>query len=254
MSQSRSCRIAYTGPEPPPRELRERVYWVPLLTVEPVKGASRELLKARHRGGPKLIVVTSPRTPRFLALDAIEHGVYQELRKLVEESVVAAVGPFTLREAERLLGAPNKKIVPGYWSVESLAGELLDRGERYSIALVLRASSPSPSYKKLMEALGSIAGAVEEVIVYRNTPLRSNAELLAGMIREGLVDVIAVSSPLQARLLAEALHGEQPRAGLAVIGRATRRAVEEAGLKAGVEAQEPSVAALMEAASLLCRS
>ena len=249
------CRIAYTGPEPPPMQPPgARVYWVPLVSVEPVRGASVELLREAPSGGGALLVVTSPRAPRLLALDALEHGVYEAVRGLVESSAVAAVGPSTLGEAERLLGRPGEAVVPEYWSVEALAEALEASGRRYPKAIVLRAARPSPSYPRLLEALRAVAGGLAEVLVYRNPVLRGNAELLAGAVEAGLVDVVALSSPSQARALAEALGGGRPRARIAVIGRATRRALEALGLKAEAEPPRPGLGALLEAAARLCEA
>jgi len=248
----RPCRIVYTGPEPPPRP-REgaAAAWLPLVSVEPVEGASLELLAAAPREGETLLVFTSPRAPRLLALDALRHGVYGEVRGLAEASDFAAVGPATMGEAEALLGAPRSRVLPEYWSVESLARALRGLPRRYATAVVLRASNPSPSYGALLEALAGLARRRVEVTVYRNTVLEGNAALLAGADRAGLVDVVAVSSPLQARALAAALRGP-PRARLAAIGRATRRALEGLGFTVAAEPRRPGVAALLEAAAGLC--
>ncbi len=237
----RGCRVLYTGPEPPPQAFQ--VHWLPLITLEPVKGASLEFLKAYRPGA--LVVVTSPRAPRLLILDAAEHRVACEVIDAFRSAVVAAVGRRTESEARRLLGAGRSFHAPGQ-TVESLAEAL--RGWS-GPAVVLRASNPSPSYERLLEALGSAS----EVVVYKNIVLRGNSLLAAELAAEGIVDVVALSSPLQAHAMAEGLSGRRPASRIAVIGPSTAEAARRALGVEPVEAREPSVRALLEAAVEACR-
>jgi len=143
------------------------------------------------------------------------------------------------------LGEPEGSVVPGEWSVEALATELEKLAPR--AAVVVRAETPSPSYAKLRRAL---PGAVE-VVAYRNTVLQANAELAVSMAEHRLVDVIALTSPLQARAL-EPYKGSLSKVKIAAIGGATMRVLAEMGLNHVVVPPRPSISALIDEATRTC--
>ncbi len=239
------CRILFTGPDPPPKDSQGEgveVGWLPLISIEPVGGSSLKLLEALEPGG--LVVVTSPRTPRFLVLDALAQGVLGEVLRAFRYVTVAVVGERTGGEVRRLLGA-EKLIVASGGTVESLASTLAGMNVEHSI--ILRASTPSQSYERLREV---VRGA-REVVVYRNRALDANARLLGETARRGLVDVVALSSPLQARALKHS--GGLGGVRIVAIGPPTARAVEEVlGVKP-IVAERPSIQLRLAEAVGACR-
>ena len=239
------CRILFTGPDPPPNAgLGEgvEVRWLPLIALEPVAGCSLRLLEALEPGG--LVVVTSPRTPRFLILDAIARGVLGEVLRAFRGATVTVVGERTSWEVRRFLGADRVIVAPGQ-TVESLASTLAGMDARSPV--LLRASTPSPSYERLREVL---RGA-REVVVYHNRVIQGNARLLGEAARRGLVDVVALSSPLQAKALK--YSGSLGEVRVAAIGPPTARAVEEVLGIRPIVAEKPSIELLLSVASNACR-
>ncbi|MCE4601813.1 MAG: uroporphyrinogen-III synthase [Desulfurococcales archaeon] len=217
------CKLLFMGPDSPPRGPGYEALWIPLIAIEPVEGSSLKLLDLLRPGD--VVVFTSPRAPRILALDAIKHGVYDKLARIVRDSVVGVVGPSTLRSLYSYLGKPRMLVMPrGGYTVRALASTLASLGlERVVVA---RAAIASPI---LGEVLSSSDVEIVKVTVYRNKPLSGNAGVAAGLIRDGVVDYALFTSPMQARLVSPRIG--KPRAGLAAIGPETGKVLEEHGLQ-----------------------
>jgi uroporphyrinogen-III synthase len=240
-------------PEPPPSAGGPQHVWIPLIRLEPVQGSSKAFLDAlESSGGRVAVVATSPRSPRILALDAAALGLYCRLLEAVRSrsAVGVASGPSTAGALKRYLGVADV-IEPPEPGVEG-AARILSSLQPLDAAIVLRASEPSRSYRALIEAAVKAAERVYEVTVYVNLPLEANAEAAAALALQGLVDVVALSSPLQASLLAERLGGE-PRAAVAAIGRPTAEEAERRGLRVDAVAPRPGMRELVETAVSLCR-
>ncbi len=237
------CRLLFMGPDNPPRGPGYEAVWIPLIAVEPVEGSSRELLS--QAGPGDVIVFTSPRAPRILALDAVKQGIYADIAELVRRSTVGVVGPSTLKSLHAHLGKPRSIVMPpnGY-TVRALASTLV--GMKPDRVVAARASRASPI---LGEVLASSGVELVEVAVYRNEPLLGNAAVTASLIASGSVDYALFTSPMQATLVAPRLHGLKTR--LAAIGPETGRVLDAHGLRYFMP-KEYTIKSLISAAMSRC--
>ncbi|MEB3862343.1 MAG: uroporphyrinogen-III synthase [Desulfurococcales archaeon] len=237
------CRLLFMGPDSPPRGPGYEAVWIPLIAVEPVEGSSRELLS--QAGPGDVIVFTSPRAPRILALDAVKLGIYNDIVELVRRSTVGVVGPSTLKSLNSHLGKPRSIVMPpsGY-TVRALASTLASMNPGRVVAA--RASRASPI---LREVLASGGVELVEVTVYRNEPLPGNAAVAASLIAGGTVDYALFTSPMQATLVAPKLH--EPKARLAAIGPETGRVLEAHGLRYAMP-REYTLESLISATTSRC--
>lgn len=236
------CRLLFMGPDAPRAGGGFEPVWIPLISVEPVWGSSARLLSSLGEGS--VIVFTSPRGPRLLAMDAIASRAYDRVAEAIRGSTVAVVGPSTLQAVRTYLGEPARTIMPRVYTVRWLAEELARLRPRRAISL--RASNSSPA---LGEVLGREGIPLSEVVVYRNEPLHGNAPVAAGLIEDGRVDYALFTSPLQARLVAPLLSS--PRAGVLAIGPETGRMLSEYGVSYGAPAT-PNMGSLVSLALERC--
>lgn len=236
------CRIVYMGPEPPPDTSRASILWIPLIRIEPVKGASRHLASV----DAEVLVFTSPRAPRIMALDAIEHGVYDRVRRVIEGSQVAVVGPSTRDSLLTYLGRPRKLLMPERYTVEDLARLLA--GLKPSSIAAFRAEKASSSLHRI---LAEYRVGIREVKVYRNRPLTSNTLLVKAVVDRGLASIILYTSPMQVDMVAPLLEGLRGLVHIA-IGPATSAKLSKNNIP-HTTPEESTLNSLFQAASRICQ-
>ncbi len=156
---------------------------------------------------------------------------------------VAAVG----RQTARALGrrGVDADLVPETFSAEGLLEAFPSRlgGVRLLMPRAEVADETLPT------TLRSRGARVDIVVVYRNRLPRRGERELRGLLADGRVDCIALTSGSTAENLvamaggAEGLRG----AAIAVIGPVTRRAAERAGLAVDIEAETATVPDLVAA-------
>lgn len=145
---------------------------------------------------------------------------------------LAAVGPATAARLAADVRAPD--LVPAEATGAALAAALGPRvrGRR---VLVPR---PAEGRPELVEGLAQAGAEVVAVEAYRTAPAPPEALApLAGWLRAGEVDAVALASPSAARAVAAALgtqRGLLERALLAAIGPTTAEALRALGLSPGV--------------------
>lgn len=221
-----SCTALLLGPDPPPPRLGPcSTSWIPVVRAEPVAGCAGRLVGA---GRFDFVAFTSPRAPRFLALDARRSGLEGEVRSLLSKAVVGAVGPRTAREARESLGV--EPVVPARHTGEDLARLALSLGVRR--AAWVRGNVYNPGFESVMRG-----GGVEliEVEAYRVEVDWTAAERAA---REaGRHDFLVLTSPLIASAVLPRLE-KRPKRAVLIIGPTTLKRA----LDLGVESLEYCVA------------
>jgi uroporphyrinogen III methyltransferase/synthase len=159
---------------------------------------------------------------------------------------LAAIGPATAAALREYLLEPD--VIPAEYCSESLAAALKDRvaGQRVLLARADRGR------ELLREQLSSVA-IVEQVAVYSQIDaLDTNSEVL-GLLGEGKVDYVTVTSSNIARALAAALDPpsrariESGDTQLISISPVTSAAIRELGLPVAAEALEYTTAGIVDA-------
>ncbi len=236
------CRVVYMGPEPPPSTAGVTTLWIPLIRIEPLKEASRHLASV----DAEVLVFTSPRAPRIIALDAIEHGIYDRVRKTVEESRVAVVGPSTRDSLLAYLGKPRQLLMPDRYTIEDLA-RLLVELKPTSVA-TFRAENASPSLHRVLSWSGV---RIHEVKVYRNQPIVHNKLIVKAVVDKGLASMILYTSPMQVDLVAPLLGRLQGLVHIA-IGPATSARLSKNSIS-HITSKESTLSSLFQTASRVCQ-
>ncbi|MEB2837361.1 MAG: uroporphyrinogen-III synthase [Desulfurococcales archaeon] len=192
-----NCRALLLGPDPPPPRLGPcETLWVPLHAAIPVSASHARAVAAA--GASDYVALTSPRAARALAGDAASHGSLGLLREALASARVAAVGPVTAAEAERLLGARVQAVAEPHTG-EAL-GRLLLRLGAGRVAW-LRGDPAGSGLRRILLGAGV---ELVEVLVYRLVPTGRLGEALEAL---GSVDYVALTSPSIAEALAPGLRG-----------------------------------------------
>lgn len=182
----------------------------------------------------------------FTSANAVE--VFQQRRDpSLAPGRIAVIGPATARAAEE--AGLHVDLIPAKYVAESLAEALAPqvRGKRVLLVRAEQARDILPQTLKAAEADVTIATA------YRNqVPEGSVAELRRLFAaKENYPDAVTFTSASTARNLFELLQAaeiELPASvGLVSIGPITSEALRGLGLESGVEAAEPTLAALVDA-------
>ena len=160
---------------------------------------------------------------------------------------VAVVGQATVEALHRRLGV-RADFVPRRGDGESLARQMI---ETFAVAgsrcLLLRGDLAGDAVPRL---LGEAGAAAVEHTVYRTRPVDLLPEAALTALRERRVHWVTFTSSSTVRNMMGLLAGERdllhaPR--LASIGPMTSQAVREEGFSIAVEAEQPSIAAIVEA-------
>lgn len=154
---------------------------------------------------------------------------------------VACVGPGTARAAAEA-GIPVG-LVPEVFSGEALAEAMVEQQVQGARVLWPRASG---ARETLALRLRSAGAEVHDVVCYRTLPDLEAAAALASELERDPAHVLVFTSPSAVRSLAHAA-GKRPEAAVAVIGRVTAGAAEEAGWPVQIIPAEQSIPGLASA-------
>ena len=193
------------------------------------------------------IIFTSANGPKFLAKRFDELGV--ALGTLSKDTSILAVGPATAVAVEKHLGKTPDKVADKYMAegVVDLFEEQNVAGER---VLLARAKEGRDAIPKALMKMGA---AVDDVAVYRTTPLgREALRGVWGELEAGKIDMLTFtsSSALDGFMRAageETAKGWMSRARVASIGPATTAAAREWGVAPDVEAAESTIPGMARA-------
>jgi uroporphyrinogen III methyltransferase / synthase len=168
-------------------------------------------------------------------------GVPRRDTRFLGKIKIAAIGPGTAEELARF--HLNADVVPDEFRAEALA-ESINReatGQRF---LLIRASR---GREILAEQLAAAGGIVEQVVVYESTDIEQPDAEIAAQMAAGKIEWTTVTSSAIARSLVR-LFGESLRkTKLASISPITSGTLREAGLEPVVEAQEYTMAGVVNA-------
>ncbi len=217
------CRALLAGPDPPPPRLGPcKTVWTPVYEAVPIAGSAAQALSTIESA--EAVAFTSPRAPRFLAFDANSHGLAGRLRVLLQDSVVAAVGPTTAASVKYSLGV-KASIVPRIQTGSGLADALVNRGYR-KVAWV----RGYPAGRGLRDGLMRAGIDLAETIVYTLRPTGLEG-LAVQALKDGVVEYLVVTSPSIARLIAERLDAKDVCARIVAIGPTTARVLASEGMR-----------------------
>ena len=172
------------------------------------------------------------------------HALSRDARALAS-SHVAAIGRATAASLEG--HGLRADLVAANATAEGLIEALRDEKLAGTHALVPRAEGARP---ELLQFLADQGAAVTEVLLYRSVPPAESAALAKRLLAEQPVDIAVFTSSSTIKNLATMLDRDMSAlsgAIIATIGPATSNAVRELGLEVGVEAEEQSIPALVQA-------
>lgn len=163
-----------------------------------------------------------------------------DLRKLGRIRL-AAIGPGTAEELARY--HLKADLVPDEYRAEALADALAGQaaGRRFLLARASRGR------EVLAETLTAAGGNVQQVVVYRNMDVDQPEPRIAEAMRDGDVDWVTVTSSTIARSLHRLFGESLRRCRLASISPVTSATLRELGYEPAVEAQQYTMAGLVEA-------
>jgi uroporphyrinogen III methyltransferase/synthase len=215
----------------------------PMLQLTPPDDpAPLDAALARLEGYDELLF-TSANAVRFTAERAAARGV------ALADAVlrVVCVGPKTAQAALEA-GLPVHRVPPARFDADALlADRLADsevRGRRFLIPASDLARDVLPS------GLRAAGAEVDVVVAYANRPGDVDAGWLRGELVRGALDVLTFASPSAVRrfraLLDDAALAAARSCRIAAIGPLTARALDDAGLPAGIVARSATAAGLVE--------
>lgn len=193
------------------------------------------------------IIFTSANGPKFLAKRIADLGA--GLEAIPAETPVLAVGPATAAGVEKYLGRTPDKVAVKYVAegvVELFDGEDM-AGER---VLLARAKEGRDAVPKALTKMGA---TVDDVAVYRTTPLgRKALSEVWGELEGGKIDMLTFtsSSALNGFMRAageERAKGWMSRVCVASIGPATSATARKWGVAPDVEAAESTIPGIARA-------
>ena len=210
-------------------EIREPEDWTP------VDAAIRALDKYGW------IIFTSPNGPKFLEKRLANLGVSPG--SIPKETSVLAVGPVTVAAVENFLGRAPDKVAEKYVAegvVALFEGQDM-AGERVLLPRAKEGRDAIP------QALLKMGASVDDVAVYRTTPLgREALRDVWGELEAGKIDMLTFtsSSALDGFMVAageETAKGWMRRARVASIGPATTATARKWDVRPDVEAAESTI-------------
>ncbi|MDR1962113.1 MAG: uroporphyrinogen-III C-methyltransferase [Gracilibacteraceae bacterium] len=159
---------------------------------------------------------------------------------------LAAIGPQTARELERLL--LRVEALPEKYRAEDLARALTGKVRAGDRVLLPRADIARPYLAAELRAMGA---EVEEVTAYRTLRAGEDAAAVQRALRAGRIDAVTFTSSSTARGFAALVGGaeELGRAAAVSIGPITSAAARELGIPVAAEAEEYTIAGLVAALS-----
>lgn len=232
--------------------VRSRGGWpleAPTIAVrEGDRGALDAAVQEMAEGGFRALCLTSPNGVDAVATSARRVGL--DARVLAGVDLVACVGPGTAARLDARL-AVDADLVPDESTTAALAAVFPEGPGR---VLMPRADIATNELSEGLEAAGWTG---VEVAAYRTVRPPALPPPAAAALREGEVDLVAVTSSSTARNLAH-LAGDGPwRGGVVTIGPVTSATCREHGIEPTLQARrhdlEGLVAALCEAAEALPR-
>lgn len=150
---------------------------------------------------------------------------------------VCAVGPATAAELGTWGIRPD--CLPGKFTSDGIVDALASRGEIDGRAFLLPRSQVAG--EALPAAIRKLGGRCVEVSAYRALPVEESARAIAGLIADGGVDVVMLTSPSAVESYAKMLKRFSPRRKrgpiVAVIGPVTGQTARDRGLKVMIEAR-----------------
>ncbi|MCO6459683.1 MAG: uroporphyrinogen-III C-methyltransferase [Pirellulaceae bacterium] len=219
-------------------ELGADVLVQPAIFVEPPGDWSRVDSYLDNLGSFDWLVFSSANGVRFLLDRLLARGL--DLRHLAGVRL-AAMGPGTASELARY--HLQADLVPPQFRAESLADALRDEapGRRF---LLVRASR---GREVLADGLQAAGGLVEQIVVYQSRDVTDPDPTVAERMRQGKVDWITVTSSAIARSLANLFGAQLRQVRLASISPITSGTLRELGFEPAAEAEEYTMAGLVEA-------
>ena len=187
------------------------------------------------------IIFTSANGPKYLANRFDELGVATEA--IPAGTSILAVGPATAAAVEKHLGRTPRKVAGKYVAegvVELFEGEDM-AGERVLLARAKEGRDAIP------KALAEMGAAVDDVAVYRTTPLgREALGEVWGELEAGKIDMLTFTSSSAFDGFMRAAGEEtarrwMTRARVASIGPATTATARHWGVEPDVEAAESTI-------------
>ena len=163
---------------------------------------------------------------------------------------IAAIGRAT---AEALLDhGLAADVVPAQFVTESLLQVLAERSDIAGTRVLLpRAAS---ARDVLPDGLTALGARVDEIAIYTSVMDGDGAADIVARLLEGEIDVITLTSSSTAQFFVDAVGSDAARAvPVASIGPITSRTARTLGLRVGVEAEEATIGALVEAVVRFCR-
>jgi len=255
--------VAITRPAQQASELAEMIsslggkpFIVPTVEINPLR--DRQLLESFIRrvveGQIDYAVFMSVNAVKGLIDTSEILGLRSGLITMLKKVFVIAIGPKTKAELEKY--EINVNLVPTRYSSEGIIECLRHLSLSTKTLAILRAKEAGSYLRKEIEKMGA---NVLEVPVYESTIPSDNSsvlKLIDGLLKKE-VDVVTFSSPSAARNLFKVAedHGLANRLRerlnesvvVTAIGPATKKALEELGIKVAVMPKEYTIKAMIEA-------
>jgi uroporphyrinogen III methyltransferase/synthase len=242
-------RILVTRPESEASSLSEKLQAlgataveVPTIAIKPPDNTNELDIAVKGIGEYDWVVFTSVNGVRFFHERAKMLNVQFDGLNRVK---VAAIGPATSRELERLGKKPS--YVPEEYLSDEIARGLGDvKGKRI---LLPRADIASKRLPSLLRQQGAL---VDEVVAYRTViPDELNSDRLRAILDRG-VDLITFTSPSTVRNFAHAIGPSEferllKSVKVACIGPVTVEAAKELGVRVDIVALNHTIDGLVEA-------
>ncbi|MCE4612984.1 MAG: uroporphyrinogen-III synthase [Desulfurococcales archaeon] len=241
----RKCRVLVMGPEPPRHgNPMVEVLWIPVIKVRRVGGSSLRVVSLLESADT--VAFTSPRGPRLLKEDSEIYSVYNMLRASLQERLKAVIGPETGRafyESFRL----HWDIMPEEYRGEALGLVLARSGSRRVVIARSRNGG-----RDILEVLESNGVEFYDIPVYDVDVDMERVSIVASIIMEGRVDVVAFTSGNIASALCRVLKGWEGLPHIVSIGPTTAGVIrKECGVEPRIS-EKSSYEHLIKKAVSLC--
>ncbi|MGA2035463.1 MAG: uroporphyrinogen-III synthase, partial [Thermoguttaceae bacterium] len=184
------------------------------------------------------LVFSSGNGVRFFLERLLQSG--GDLRRLGRVQL-AAIGPGTAAELERF--HLRADLIPEQYRAESLAAALVARASAGRF-LLIRASNGRQVLPEQLQAAGA---AVDQVVAYCSSEVRTSDPQVAAALAAGQIDWVTVTSSAIARSLASLFGADLRQAKLASISPITSGVLRELGFEPSAEARQYTMSGLVEA-------
>lgn len=242
--------VVTTRPAAQSADLRDRlealgatVLLAPAVVIEPVEDLRRVDEALQNLARYDWLILTSVNGVNAVAdrMKQLERDV-ADLRSVS----LAAIGPVTAERLRELSLEPA--VVPEEFVAESLADALGQQNVQGKRCLLLRADIARPA---LPEALSSMGAVCDEIPIYRTGAPKSLPADAVAQLRAGRVDWVTFTSSSTFRnfhrLLEPDAHDTFGLVKIASIGPITSKTIRDAGFKPTAEANEYTIAGLVDA-------